>query len=336
VGAGANTKKRHLPGFKAIDGVELVSVANRSRESSQLVADEWALPTVYDNWADLIAAPDTNAICIGTWPYMHRTLVLAALEHDKHVLCEARMAMNSAEAREMLDASLEKPGLVAQLVVPPFTLNVDKAIMRLMGEGYLGDLLAIDMSIGGGFLDRGRPFVWRDDRDVSGNNVMLMGAWYESLIRQVGPASSVKSISRVNVKWRNDETGARRPVAVPDHVEIICDMASGPVLHMRVTNVLGFAADNAIWYYGTEGTLHLNASTMKLYGGRKGEDRLSEIEIRPELAGGWRVEQEFVNAIRGEETVTHTTFTDGVKYMEFTDAVLISAQSGETVHLPMS
>ena len=30
VGAGGNTTLRHIPGFKAMDGVELVSVANRS------------------------------------------------------------------------------------------------------------------------------------------------------------------------------------------------------------------------------------------------------------------------------------------------------------------
>ena len=108
VGAGANTKLQHLPKLGAIHGVELVSVANRSRESAQRVADEWGLPTVYDNWQDLIAADDTNAICIGTWPYMHKILTLAALEADKHVLCEARMAMNSVEAREML-AGVEGP-----------------------------------------------------------------------------------------------------------------------------------------------------------------------------------------------------------------------------------
>ena len=49
VGAGANARLRHLPGFKAIDGVELVSVANRSRESSQRVADEYGFPQVYDS-----------------------------------------------------------------------------------------------------------------------------------------------------------------------------------------------------------------------------------------------------------------------------------------------
>ena len=40
IGAGANTKLQHIPGFKNIDGVEIVSVTNRSIASSQAVADE--------------------------------------------------------------------------------------------------------------------------------------------------------------------------------------------------------------------------------------------------------------------------------------------------------
>ena len=39
IGAGINTTLMHIPGFQAIDGVEVVSVANRSRESGQRVAD---------------------------------------------------------------------------------------------------------------------------------------------------------------------------------------------------------------------------------------------------------------------------------------------------------
>ena len=54
VGAGANTKLRHIPGLKAIEGVELVSVANRSRESGQRVANTFDIPVVYDSWVDLI------------------------------------------------------------------------------------------------------------------------------------------------------------------------------------------------------------------------------------------------------------------------------------------
>ena len=44
VGAGANTRLRHVPGFRAIDGVEIVGVVNRSPESTQRAAAELAPP----------------------------------------------------------------------------------------------------------------------------------------------------------------------------------------------------------------------------------------------------------------------------------------------------
>ena len=43
------------------------------------------------------------------------------------------------------------------------------------------------------------------------------------------------------------------------------------------------------------------------------------------------MEEEFVSALRGHEKVTRTTFEDGVRYMEFTDAVARSAASGQAI-----
>ena len=183
VGAGANTTLRHLPGFKAIEGVELVSVSNRSRESSRRVADEYRVATVYDSWVDLIEAEDTDAICIGTWPYMHCIMVLAALESGKHVLAEARMAMDATEARVMLDASRQNPNLVTQIVPAPHTLKVDNAIKELIADGYLGDILSVDLAVHvGGFIDHDGPLHWRHDRDMSGYNIMWMGIMYEAMM----------------------------------------------------------------------------------------------------------------------------------------------------------
>ena len=72
-----------------------------------------------------------------------------------------------------------------------------------------------------------------------------------------------------------------------------------------------------------------------LWGGRRGDSELKSIEIPEEKRGSWRVEEEFVNAIRGIEPVTHTAFSDGVKYMEWTDAVSRASQTGQTVRLPL-
>ena len=66
VGAGRNTREKHIPGLRAVPGVEIVSVCNRSRASSEKCAELYEIPTVYDNWVELVRAPDTDAIVIGT------------------------------------------------------------------------------------------------------------------------------------------------------------------------------------------------------------------------------------------------------------------------------
>ena len=344
IGVGANTRKKHIPGFRAIDGVEIVSVSNRSRESSRRAADEFDIPTVYEHWTELIAAPDTDAICIGTWPYTHRDMVLASLEAGKHVLTEARMAMSVAQAREMRDASRRSPHLVTQVVPAPFTLFMEGTVQRLIADGYIGDILSIDATASwGSFIDREGSFNWRHDLDMSGYNVMLLGAVYENIQRLVGHATRVTAMTKVNVTHRVGESGRRRAVPVPDHAEALCEMACGAVLRLRFSEVTGLDLGPQMWLFGSEGTLKINYDIFRnddvelnrLWGGRRGDEALSEIEVPVEERGTWRVEEEFIGAIRGEGPVTHTTFEDGVRYMELTEAVTRSAQSRATVHLPL-
>ena len=62
---------------------------------------------------------------------------------------------------------------------------------------------------------------------------------------------------------------------------------------------------------------------------------MQPVDVPHEARGFWRVEQEFVGAIRGTEKVKLTDFSTGVRYMEFTEAVARSAQSGVAVPLPL-
>ncbi len=236
----------------------------------------------------------------------------------------------------MLAVSRDAPELIAQIVPAPHTLKVDGKINELIAEGYLGEIISIDMTVHqGDFIDSDGPFHWRYNRDYSGFNIMQMGIWYEAMMRWVGPAETVSAIAKVNVKSRRDDDGNNRFISIPDHVEALCEMVSGPLVRMRFSTVTGLAPGDGVWIFGTEGTLHLSSANMELYGGRKGDGQLSEIDIPSDKQGAWRVEEEFINAIRGIEPVTHTNFEDGVRYMEFMEAVTRSWQAGEKVHLPL-
>ena len=252
--------------------------------------DQFNIPQVYDDWRELLEDDSIDAVCIGTWPYMHRTLTLAALEKDKHVLCEARMASSAQEARDMLNASKAKPNLIAQIVPSPLTFKVDNLLQQLVADGYLGDLLVVEIqALGPDFVEPNSLLHWRHDRDLSGYNILTMGIWYEAMIRWVGRASKVMAMTQVNVSHRQDESGKRVDVTIPDHVDVICQLANGAQAHLRFSAVTGLSPGNEAWLYGTEGTLHLD-QRLNLSGGRRGDQQLSG-DIQPgspavRLAGG--------------------------------------------------
>jgi predicted dehydrogenase len=332
VGAGNNTRRRHIPGFRAQSGIELVAVANRTKDSGERVAREFGIAAVYQDWRDLVKSGDVDAVCIGTWPYLHCAVTLAALEHGKHVLCEARMAMDAAEGRRMLEAARRAPHLVTQLVPAPHTLEVDATLQALLAEGYVGHVQAVELQAAQGrFIDSAEPFHWRQDVTLSGLNVLNMGIWYEAMMRWLGPARRVMAMSKIAVPRRRDAEGAWHEVQVPDHVDILAGLADGAVAHLRFSAITALAPPSEVWIFGTDGTLRLEADARRLSGGRRGDRELREIPIPAERRIGWRVEEEFVNAIRGREKVSRTSFEDGVRYMEFTEAVARSAALGQAV-----
>lgn len=333
IGAGANTKLKHIPLLQAIDGVEVAGVVNRSRDSSQRAADEFSIPRIWDKWEDAIADPEIDAIVIGTWPYLHCPISVAALEAEKHVMTEARMAMNLEEARRMLAASQAKPDRVAQVVPSPFTLGVDATIKRLLAEGWLGELLLIDVRMCSPFLDREAPLHWRQDIARSGRNIMMMGIFYEAIMRWAGHARSVSARGKVFADKRRDESGEEREVKVPEHLDVSAEMESGALLHLQQSAVMPFAEGEGIWLYGDRGVLRFLDG--RLYGGQRDDEKLKEVEIPVHERSDWRVEEEFINAIRGREEIRLTTFEDGVKYMEFTEAVNLSMEDERTVELPV-
>ena len=340
VGAGGIVRSRNLPGLRAMPGVEVVSVVNRSRESSERAAAEMEIPTVYDNWTDLIESSDTNAICIGTWPYMHCAMTLAALEADKHVLTEGRMAMNADEARIMLDAARSKPHLITQIVPGPPTFPVDNVLIEMINSGFLGDVLSVDiraLPIGRqphqAFINPDAPFHWRMDADVSGYNALSVGIEYESMMRWLGPATKVMGNTRTFTTQRRDEDGNLRSVRLPELVDILADLACGAQMHMNVSSISGMGPQHEIWLFGSQGTIHCEGANV--FAGKRGDTELKEVPNPEASRYKWRAEEEFVNAIRGAEKVTRTPFDAGVQYMEFSEAVARSSQTGEAIYLPL-
>lgn len=332
VGAGTNTIDMHIPGFQAQSHVQIDGVCNQTRASSQKVARRFGIPKIYDHWLELVSDPDIDAVLIGTWPYLHAPVTLEALARDKHVLCEARMAMNVQEARQMWEASRLKPQLICQIVPSPLSLSVDRTIVKWIRQGALGDILAIEIEDGNIYIDRRSPMHWRHDRSLSGHNIMSLGIWYEALVRWVGEAEQVQAMGTTFVKMRQDKRADTcRSIQIPDHIDVLARMYCGAQARIRISQVTGSAEPAKAILYGSEGTLRFQ--NEKLFVASRKEPQFRELVPSEDDRGQWRVEESFIRAIRGQERVTLTTPEDGVRYMRFTDAVVRSMAQNRTVAL---
>jgi len=217
VGAGTIAEDRHVPGFRAIPGVELTSVVNRTPESSAAAARAFGFARTHPTWQDLVADPAINAVVVGTWPYLHAPVTIAALDAGKHVLSQARMAMNAKEARAMVDAARRHPDLTTMLVPASHTYWVDARLHGLLRDGSIGDLRTVDGNWNEpDVCDPGEH--WRHQRRYSGNNVQGVGPLYEVFLRWLGPADAVTARTDLYEPHKPGPGGQPVIADLPDHV----------------------------------------------------------------------------------------------------------------------
>lgn len=336
IGAGGIVRTRHLPGLRAQDGVQVVAVCNRSRESSAAVAAEWGIPEIASDWRSVVERPDLDAVLIGTWPYTHAEMSIAALDAGKHVFCQARMARDAREARQMLDAARRRPDLVAMLCPPPMGMLGDRFVRRLLREGFLGELRTVHAAgRSNAFVDVNAPLHWRQDFELQGYNTLTLGMWAEVVHRWVGLHESVSAETAVFTPRRREGDGAEREVRIADAVAIAARLRCGAIASYEFTGVAHHPPANTIQLYGTRGTLRYDLDTDVITLGDADDARPSAVTVPLEERRPWSVEADFIQAVRAGGPV-EPSFEDGVHYMEFTEAVYRSAARGRRIALPLT
>ena len=332
-GLGGICRSRHVPGLRRIEGVELVAVANRTRESSQRAAAQFDIPEVCDSWEALVAREDIDAVFIGTWPNMHKEISVAALESGKHVFCQARMARDFAEAQAMYNAA-RRSDRVAALCPVPIGLSVDAAMARLIREGDLGEIRLVRVqSFTDAFARPETPMHWRKDYHLSGLNMHTLGMYAEVIHRWFGWTWTVNAIAQTFTPIRMDAAGQETRVRIPDQILFTAGMRAGFPVQYTISAAVHHGEEE-IQIFGSEASLTYDVTDDILYGARAGE-RMGPVEIRPGEQYNlreWPVEQHFIDAIR-DGAEYHPDFHDGLMYMQVVQAVYDSAREGKTVML---
>jgi hypothetical protein len=95
----------HIEGYQSHPKAKVVAIADVDPHRLREAGDKFKINVRYDSAEAMLARERLDVVSVCTPNKFHKPLTVAALDAGCHVLCEKPMAMNSAEAREMIAAA---------------------------------------------------------------------------------------------------------------------------------------------------------------------------------------------------------------------------------------
>jgi predicted dehydrogenase len=117
---------------------KLIGVSDVVEEAGKAAAATYDVP-FYNDWNDLVARPDVQAIIVATPESVHVEPTIAALERGKGVLVEKPIADNTADAMKMIAVAERTKGVLLVGHVQRFITQYAMA-KQLVDEGKIGDV----------------------------------------------------------------------------------------------------------------------------------------------------------------------------------------------------
>ena len=88
-----------------------VAVADVDEKAAQTLASQIGAQAAHGDYRRVLEDPSVDAVYVATPPYLHRPMVMEALDAGKHVICEKPFMLNVAEAADVLAAANARPEL---------------------------------------------------------------------------------------------------------------------------------------------------------------------------------------------------------------------------------
>lgn len=215
--------------------VVLAGVATATDSSRQRAIDEWDYEYGCSDFRELCERDDIDIIDCCTPNYLHRDVLVAALENGKHLYMDKPLSCTLEEAKEMADCASQHPECITQMA---FQYRFVPAMLRakeLVDAGALGRIFSARVCyLHAGYVDPNRPISWRLDTRKSGKGGALfdLGAHVVDLTRYLlGDFEEVFHLGETFIKERplSDDPTQRAPVEVDDVSMMLFRMRNGAI-----------------------------------------------------------------------------------------------------------
>jgi predicted dehydrogenase len=358
----------NLPFFyKPVDAeLKMVGVCSYPIKDAEDGTRQAGFEFATEDYRDLIKREDIDIIEVCTPNYLHKEIVLEALKAGKHVNVEKPLAMDLAEAKEILEAANDHPELVSQMC---FEYRYTPATLRakqLISEDFLGRVYSLRvLYLHAGNSDPERPVYWKIQKKFcGGGSIYDLASHVIDLVRfLLGDFRKVFSKLEIFVKKRPfaDNPDKMCEVDVDDLALLLFELENGAIGTLEATKVATGTNDEVrIEIHGEKGAIRFNSmqpNYLEVYdnrdaggpiGGSRGFKAVETVQRYPEPAlpfpgpkfsVGWlRYHQgnayDFIKNIM-EKTRPEADIYSGYKVQEVIEAAVISDNKQKWVELPL-
>jgi predicted dehydrogenase len=316
------------PAIQLAQNQQLVAVMGRDEEKTRAFSLKHGVPRTYTDVELLLADQEINAVYVATPPHLHAAHTIQAAEQGKHVLCEKPLALNTAQARQMIDACHANGVRLMVCYYQRYNAR-HQQIKRLLAEGAIGQVTALRINFSDYFPPQ--PGFWHHNAAISGGGALMdLGVHCIDLVRYLGgPIVEVAALV--------DTLAAASPVE--DTATLVLKLASRAhavvTAHWSTANFEPNQA-NALEICGTQGTIQAapiqakdSAGMLRLITAAGVQDfSVGGDGLRPHVA----LLEGFANALaRGEPAPIPGE--EGLAGLAVVEAAYQSARTGQRIHV---
>ena len=137
-------------------------VCSRRLEMARQAAEELGAEAYTDDYRQLLAREDIDAVSICTPNALHEEMAIAALKADKHVYIDKPLAVTPESAARIAAAAAAAPQCFTRMVFNNRYFPSAMRAKRLVEEGRIGELLSFHARyLHSGSIDPNKPIGWK-------------------------------------------------------------------------------------------------------------------------------------------------------------------------------
>ncbi len=161
-------------GLQSLPDANLQAIGSRNQERADEFGDEFDVDARFNSYEALAKQADADVVYVATPHPFHQENTMLCLEAGKPVLCEKPFAVNSAQAKEMIQCARDNQLFCMEAMWSRFFPLMDK-IRAMTAEQAIGEIRMLNVDFG--FRTAADPDSRLFNPDLAGGSLLDVGVY---------------------------------------------------------------------------------------------------------------------------------------------------------------